>query len=195
LKTLDVGWDIDGVISPFEKDIQHFAIHHWGYSEEEVPMSDVYGNTPWNWTQHIWGWDEAKFWRCVNDGVAAGVVHSLSAPYEGVLEALEETTELGHRVHLVTARKSTPAIVEVTATWLESHGIAHESLVFTKHKANFRCDLFLEDNADNYVMLRSAGVPCYILRRPWNEGLVEDDSHVLDSYEEFVSLVKEKSNK
>lgn len=110
-------------------------------------------------------------------------------------EALQKIINDGHQVYLVT--DTIPSICVEKAKWLHHYFpfIDDAHIVSMKHKHLFKCDLMIEDNAQNLI----AGVHydriCF--DRPWNRNVHDYayDIHRCDNWKDIINIIKELENK
>lgn len=195
MSKLHVGWDLDGVVSPFEDDLRHFAIEHLGYDPKDVAGGGIDDpDTMWNFPIQMWGWSDEQFLEYCHAAVDAGVLHVHSDPYEGAAEAMQEVADMGHHNHIITSRNFGTMSAANTEAWLVKHDIPYESLTFTRHKYLVRVDLHIDDHVRNFDEMRRRGLHCFLLDRPWNRYCTWATNFRVKSHKEFVERVKEYSN-
>lgn len=174
-----VGFDLDGVIYDFRK----------AQSEYEVARGNA-GCTleracdHWNYFEG-WGWSVDQWLAAYAEGVDAGHILWTGAPLPGARGAFWALRDAGHTIHIVTDRSVGANPQGATRAWLARHGFEYDSLTFSRDKTVARVDVFIEDRLENADALNAAGIPCYLINRPWNRR--QDDRLRVDTLAEFVA--------
>ncbi|MDO4713306.1 MAG: hypothetical protein Q4B28_01240 [bacterium] len=102
-------------------------------------------------------------------------------PVEGARAVLEKAKEAGHRLIAITARG--PLVQEATLAWMqEYYGDLFDEVVFcnyhdssypqqTKQEVchNRGVEVMVDDNLHYARDLAKAGIPVYLIDRPWNQ--------------------------
>ena len=185
-----VGIDLDGVCSPFEEDLRHFAVEHLGYPEHEVSRGGADDeDTKWDFPVHMWGWTPEQFVEACNAAVDAGVLHLHSDPYPGVVEMFNELRGSGYSIHIVTARNFGTRSAHNTADWLREHDLDYDGLHFLKEKWVVGTDIHLDDSPATFLSMIDHGSDVYLLDRPWNRHVDARDRRV-KTYADFVRIAR-----
>ncbi|WP_179377833.1 hypothetical protein [Rhodococcus sp. ACS1] len=184
---MKIGLDLDGCLYNFEDSLREFL------RSEDYPEGLM--TEPQRWSFHDdWGLSYEEFRDACNEGVDEGYVFSCGEPYEGVQEGVRRIKEMGHSIHIITARAyGSPGMAQLnTARWLAAYGIEYDTLTFSHDKTVVQTDVMLEDNIGNYEALEAAGTIAVLMDRPWNRGTPEDyrRTRVL-SMDHFVELIEE----
>ncbi len=186
-----IGWDIDGVGFVFGDSCKKHLDHTGrGHLWKSGPTPEPY----WNWYED-WGWTLAEFLDFCNEAADCGCLFN-GPVRDGYKEGIEAVKAMGHVNVFVTDRSfgSTPEVSEkITYDWFEEHGIQYDELHFSADKTVVWTDMFIDDKLSNYDALDGAGVEVYLLNRPWNKVEGGDDRRRVDSIEEFVRKVAERS--
>lgn len=185
--SLRVGWDLDGIIYDFTEAVRDFIVKRYGFKREELP--DPAG---WN-TWESWPMSKDQFFAFFREGVEAKCIWLYGAPDAAGLATMFRQREQGHTIHIVTHRNGLgPAGMTSTVEWLDAYGVPYDTLTFAKDKTVVPVDVFIEDNVDNALALRAAGVVSVLMTRPWN---VSDEraEHVLrvDTFGQFQDIVED----
>ena len=180
-----VGFDLDGVLYDFGRAYREH-LRSTGYdhpalaTESQVwDISDELGLTP------------EQFEEYYHDGVNLGQI-LLGPAHEGGPEAVRSLKAAGHSIHIITAREGfgDPGRArERTLEWLASHDIPFDTLTLAHDKTNPRTDVFIEDKIENYDALEAAGIPCYLVDRPWNAVAGGDDRRRVPSAAAFAQEI------
>lgn len=156
-----VGVDLDGVVVNFVDALRS----SWGLDPTEFL-------DPFKWEiWECWGMTKENFVRWSDESYETHLFYK-AEPYPGAVEALHELHELGHSVHIVTARHH-PVGRRDTVAWLEDHGVHYDSLTFSDDKTCVPVDVFVEDNLPNAEACAKAGVKSFLMDRPWNQADTE----------------------
>jgi len=172
-----IGVDLDGVVANFIDGFRDW-LKSQGHTHE-MPPPDRYN------VWEVWGltkeqWDENFAAAC-----ARGLFSTLS-PYNGAVESLQKLKSDGKFIHIITYR-TYPHVQLDTINWLAKYQVLYGALTFSKEKAGFPLDVMIEDTATSVEPIEKAGVPCYLMDRPWNRSL--DCSKRVFSWKEFVEEI------
>ena len=182
-----VGFDLDGVLYNFGDSVKRYLEatgrqHIWKSGPNKKPYWDFYKD---------WGWTGEEFVKMCNDGADAGYIFCGPAR-KGAPEMVRMVKDMGHTIVIITDRQfgSTPAVSHRnTRTWLNEHGIPFDELHFSADKTIVPTDIFIEDKLENYDHLITAGTPCVLVNRPWNETDGGDMRVRVDSAREYPAYV------
>lgn len=182
-----IGYDLDGVGYIFGAGVRT-SLALDGIIVDE-PTDDFCKH--WNFFE-FWGMTPEEFAHACDIGVNRGIVFG---PGEGLtrpnfFESMARTHDMGHTNVIVTHRyQGLPGMAERnTFRWLEANKAQYDEIYFTKDKTVGNCDMFVEDNRDNYDALVKAGVDAYLINRPWNGPYDDDRKRILD-VEDFADAV------
>lgn len=182
-KILRIGKDLDGCHQMFQHGV-NAALKAAGENLRCNPNNYHF----WR----LWGWSDEKWMEFWEWGTEAGYIFN-SAPLRGAVEANHALYDAGHKIHFITFRgfKNKPGLAEqVTEAWLDNVGFKYHSLTFSEDKTVIKTDVFVEDNIDNYHALNAAGTECYLITRPWNQGIKVERR--VRSVAEFARIILEK---
>ena len=110
-------------------------------------------------------------------------------------DALQKFINDGHQVYLVTDMIPSNCVEKIN--WLHHYFpfIDDAHIVFMKHKHLFKCDIMIEDNAQNLT----AGVLYHRIcfDKPWNRNVHDYayDIHRCDNWKDIINIVKELDSK
>lgn len=180
---LNIGKDLDGCHYMFQHGVNR-ALKAAGFNLKCDPRN-YYFWRDWGWSEERW----MAFWKW---GVEAGYIFN-SAPLRGAVEANHALYNAGHKIHFITYRgfPDRPGLAEkVTEQSLQAAGFKYHSLTFSEDKTIIKTDVFIEDNLANYDALNAVGTECYLITRPWNEGVKVERR--VRSVAEFARIILEK---
>ena len=152
---MNIGIDIDGVLTDMERTITYFATKMC--VEEEWPININIGEyletKAFNWTQE----QATKFW---NKYYVKYVTQS--EPKTFAPEIIEKLQQEGNKVYIITARNGDGLPLEyygkiekLTREWLEKQNIKYEKLIFAKDEDKLQqcfennVDVMIEDSPSN----------------------------------------------
>jgi hypothetical protein len=163
---LRVGFDLDGVLYDFAASFARY-LTMIGVSVA-WPLVD---GEPVCWYFYRQMMSDAEFVAHFRAGVDAGVIFSGPAR-PGAAESVRRIREAGHSIHIVTDRSlGSPGRAQaLTVAWLAEHGIGYDALTFSADKTVAALDVMVEDKIENWQELTAAGIPTYLVDRPWNTG-------------------------
>lgn len=176
-----VGVDIDDVLYPWA-DTAHSLC-------EEAGITNGATITQWEFWRD-YGCEAQTVWNLLDAATHNGGLYDRE-PYDGAAEALQQLTDAGHTVHLVTARgflANGPLIRQLTCAWLERWSIPHHTLTFAQDKRVVPVDHFIDDSLRNYDQLHQHGVSVYLLNRSHNH-VTPCHRRRVDSLQQFVQQV------
>ena len=162
MKMLNLLIDIDGTITePYywlERANQHFNTNAKPHNVCSYEFSKALGVTA----------DEYNdFYNSY-----AHIIHSEARIRAGAKEVICRLFQ-NHNIHYVTAREEKYA--EITRAWLEKHSLPHNSLTLTgnpdkrQNAKELNCDIFIEDSADNALLIAGAGYEVLLLDCTYNK--------------------------
>jgi hypothetical protein len=183
-----IGFDSDGCIDCFSDGVHEAMVargegHLWKSGPTEEPF--------WNYYED-WGWTYEQFKELVDWGVDNGYVFS-GHFREHAVESVARIAKMGHEIIIATDRffgsdptNSHTATIEAYAR----AGIEYDELHFTKDKVAVDCDAFVEDRLENYDALVAAGVPTWLINRPWNKVEGGDDRNRINCICEYADAIE-----
>jgi 5'(3')-deoxyribonucleotidase len=154
-RTFVLGVDLDGVVADFYGGLRPIAAEWLGVTVESLTTAVSYGLPEWNLGQaggyeplHRFAVTQRELFRKLE-------------PFPGAPAVLRRLSARDIRIRIITHRLFIKFFHEQALTqtieWLEGHGIPYWDLCFMKDKGAVGADLYLEDQADNVQLLRSAG--------------------------------------
>ena len=151
---MNIGVDIDGVLTDMEREVTDYATKMC--VEEQLPIevdvSKYYETDTFNWTQE----QSDKFW---NKYLVPYVVESNARKY--AKEIIEKLRKDGNSIYIITARDESGMPTEyygkmqqLTKEWLKKNEIQYDKLIFAKDKDKLqKC---IENNVD--VMIEDSPI-------------------------------------
>lgn len=158
-----IGLDLDGVLGDAGDTLkarikQQFKIDVGGL--DKIGFTQFFEENDLDSKWLIKQWNDEWLW-------------SKTVPYEENIKTAIRWQELGHEIHIITAReKDTTALV--TRAWLKKHGLPIENLTFQPimHKVDYiksrEISVMFEDLFFEANKIASFGIPCFLVRQPWN---------------------------
>lgn len=171
---LTVGIDIDDVLFPWY-DLAHSASVEAGITNGKQATSWA----PFN----DYGCADQQWFDVLSDALHAGMYEA--DPIPGAVDAVREIADLGHSIHLVTARGLLAHGLEIkaaTVAWVQAHDIPHDGLHFVNQKSLVRTDLSIDDHWRHIDDLRDHGTDTWLVDRPYNRYRHHENrvSHIKD---------------
>lgn len=160
-----VGVDIDGVLYPFDEELKKALLRNGKrFYEHELPPP-----TKWEFYDE-WNMTRECFVDYCNEYTNTGQLFRHGDPYPGAVAQVRRLAEAGHHVILITNRNFGDAGVVRGATqvWLHNHKVPYFELHFVKDKTEIEVDYHIDDNVDNHIAMRRAGVRSFLLNQKWN---------------------------
>ncbi len=181
-----VGFDIDGVLYPFEVEF-----HRYAFKDSQFDGCDCLPVSTWNFYEE-WGYDKDWFIDTCNRGVTDGVLFWQGEPYSDAIEQVQRVYDAGHKVVFITSRNYGGGLASERATrfWLRKHLRADFELHLTQDKTTVQVDYFIDDNIDHYEAMRGV-CDSFLCLRPWNEHYFAGRS---GSLKEFVGYVLDREH-
>jgi hypothetical protein len=187
-RSLDIGFDVDGVLYPF---VQVIA----GYASKVLGRPCAAKADSWDWYQRQWGLNHDEFFALCSRGVRDGVLFTEGAPLPGALRAAKRLARAGHRLHYITARAfagvPAPVAWHRTAEWLQKWTFPVHSLTVSGDKNCRPTDIFLDDSPHTCDALIASSHPRPVL---WCDSPTQ--THAADtvfSWDEFLQIVEAES--
>lgn len=156
-----LGIDLDGVVANWVDGMRrHFVARGWPVDTLPDPHEyAVWSCWPMTKDTFMEGWER---W-------AAGGGYTTLEPYPGAIDGMRYLADLGHTLHIVTARSRTRRGIGGTIDWLERHGVPFKSLAFDSDKATHRMDLWVEDSTANAIAIAQACGRPILMDQAWNQ--------------------------
>lgn len=183
----EIGIDIDDVIARWYDD-SHARCVQAGITN---------GVTPKTWRPYEeYGCTDQEWYDTLHKALLDGYLLEMGL-WEGAHAALRDLWTEGFGVHLITARgffQDGDLIREHTKIWLDAVGITYSSLTFARDKGEVAQDLALDYFIDDHVrnvdaVANAVNAKCYLVNRPWNEGILPGVYRRIDSLRDFADIV------
>ncbi|UCE28674.1 MAG: hypothetical protein JSV85_05190 [Candidatus Bathyarchaeota archaeon] len=180
---MNLGFDIDGVISDFVAYFATIARKHYGLTLDE---SDIYCHD----LDYVLGISRQERDRLVRETLLGDL-----QPIEGAKETLERLNSHGHKIIILTARFGD--LNSVTRDWLQKKGIPYSLLIQSnqgeKHLAEVDLDLVVEDDLEDALGWSKKVKTVLVYDHPWNQsfnvkGLIKRVYSWNDIFEEIQQL-------
>ena len=162
-----VGFDIDGVLYPFEDNLARYATEY-GYASP--PWQALVPVDVWDFYS-VWGWTREEFDDICVEAVNNGELFWHGDPYEDSIEQVYRIHEAGHEIVFITSRHygdRSRLGTSHPSTGSDDHFDFELRAVLMKDKTVIPVDYFIDDNLDHYASLLGAGVKVFLCDRPWN---------------------------
>jgi len=158
---MNLGFDIDGVVSDFVKTFCELVKTKYGIPLKE---GDIYCHD----LNLVLGITKAD----INQLITETLKKDLALNY-GAKETLEKLSLEGHKIYLLTARYS--FLLENTETWLKKKGIPYTKLLHLiegeKYLTNTELDLIVEDCLEDALEWSQKVKNVLVYDHPWNKTL------------------------
>jgi hypothetical protein len=187
---MNLGFDIDGVISNFTERFKEVVQQHYGISLTE---------------NNMYCYDVDLVLGIPKEDVANIVDETLRSNLPLVplaKETLDKLHSEGHRIYLLTARSN--ALISSTSTWLKEKGIPYDEIYFLamgkKRLADVHVDLVVEDSLEEALELTKKVKNVLLFDQTWNrtvnvKGLLKRVYSWPQIYEEIQKLSATSSKK
>ena len=156
---MNLGFDIDGVISDFVKTFAELVKEHYDLTVREA---DVYCHD----LDLVLGISKEER----NDLIRETLQENLTLN-EGARESIQKLYSSGHRIIILTARFQD--LRKVTEDWLKRMGIPYSELIQLnegeKHLADIKLDVMVEDNLEDAIGWSKKAKRILIYDHPWNQ--------------------------
>lgn len=184
-----IGIDLDGCANGhgFVDGCRKAANELYGIELDTMPPAEI-----WDFPVHQWGWTWDFFKQICNEGVDAGIIFVHGDPDDGFLEVCEKLKADGHTLHICTDRSFGTRSIHNTIDWLQKYSVPYDSLAFSADKTLLEVDVFVEDRDKNFEALWTAGTPCFLFDRPWNQH-VETNNYGYPSFPDQIGDYRIKS--
>jgi len=158
---MNLGFDIDGVISDFVKTFIELVESKYDVklNESEIYCHDL---------NLVLGITKNERNQLITETLKRDLALNLDAK-----ETLEKLSSEGHKIYLLTARFGVPA--KVTKDWLKRKGIPYTELLQLtegeKYRANVSLDLIVEDCLQDALEWSQKVKNILVYDHPWNKTL------------------------
>lgn len=172
IKKVQVGWDYDEPYFPWYANAHQVHVNR-GLARPEDPPP-----TEWDPTTY-YGCTLQEWYDVLNDEVKKGADGMYAwDPDPKAVEGIQRLYKAGHGIHFITARGQFGDyggdIQRLTKRQLMVTNTPYDSLHFVEDKVDtclrLGLDYMIDDRLEHYYALSDAGINCYLLTRPWNEG-------------------------
>jgi len=158
---MNLGFDIDGVISDFVKTFNELVKNRYGIKLNEA---DIYCHD----LNLVLGITKDERNQLITETLKKDL-----ALNHGAKETLEKLYSEGHKIYLLTARFG--VLAKVTKDWLKRNGIPYTELLQLtegeKHRANVGLDLIVEDCLQDALEWSQKVKNILVYDHPWNKTL------------------------
>jgi uncharacterized HAD superfamily protein len=121
------------------------------------------------------------------------------SPNKNVQSAIMQLKEMGHSIHILSARKEIGEgrIYKITIEWLESNEIYYDNLTINRrNKLNTiienNYDIFVDDGFKNCLEIVSkVKIPVFMIKTLYNKNLKDDSIIVIEDLYELVQYIKD----
>lgn len=180
--------DIDNVVASTD-DVIRTIIADFTAGRVQLNRSDIQEFNYWECRDRGGEQLSRDEWDHVHDEFSTRERLFQVAPFEDIQNHL---AGLAERYQLVLATTRLRAARLFTVEWLESHSFPEHDLHFVqhgqKHKSVGRCEFAVEDHYEQAAKFAESGVPCFLIRHPWNETKPKADRLTwVESWEEIVT--------
>lgn len=152
----------------------------------ELYSIDISEVTSWNIDKHMPGATETIS--------IPGFYYDLK-PLDGAVDGMKKLIEDGHDVVITTASpKSSRYAYEDKREWVMKYlpFFDMNNFISAHRKDLIGCDIMFDDGPHNIASFKGKTV---LMKRPWNDNVVDIADHVVESWEEFLAIVDEMSRK
>jgi uncharacterized HAD superfamily protein len=180
---MNLGFDIDGVISNFTKQFIDIIQKKYGVA---ISDSDMYSYE----VNLVLGIPKEDVAEIVNEILKSDLPLNPSAK-----ETLDRLAAEGHRIYLLTARSE--ELIQHTSTWLKQKDIPYTEILYLirgkKSLAEFSVDLVVEDSLEEALELTKKVNHVLLFDQPWNKtknvkGLIKRVYSWSEVYEEVQKI-------
>jgi len=155
---MNLGFDIDGVISDFAKALARVVKKHYNLKLDETDI--CYPNLGL-----LLGISKEESSQLVKETLLEDMVL-----VKGAKEALLKLHLEGHKIFILTARSK--ELENVTKDWLERRGVPYSHLFMLnegkKYLADVKLDLVVEDNLEDAIGWSKKVKNILVFDQPWN---------------------------
>lgn len=172
MKTLRIGFDVDGILADFNAAFIQRVI--------SITGKDLFPPRPfdiplWDYPQH-YGYTEEECSKTWDDITADPNFWRNLPSYPGtreVISVLRDFQVEGHEVYFITSRPGVFA-KQQTEDWLRSYGFSFPTVLICSKKGAaaeaLKLTHYIDDRFENVidVLQRNPSTTTYLLNRPWN---------------------------
>jgi len=181
-----IGFDLDGVLSNFNRIILQTIKEMFGLSYTEDQITD------WYYYNCLPGFTEEMFDKLFERLVKKKDIWKNAKPYDDKTMRMVADLSWKTNLYFITSRfpnRTHEDTLMQTREWIKAHNIDAAGVVLTREKAAacklLGLDLFLDDNAENVKEIaENSETHCFLLDRPYNQGYKTD--HRVMSVKEFL---------
>jgi len=159
LDSMNIGFDIDGVISDFVRTFIKLVRKHYNLTIKEA---DIYCHD----LGLVLGISKEERNKLIRETLQEDL--SLNS---GAKETIARLYSEGHRIIILTARPSD--LINATKNWLKRKGILYSQLIQLnqgeKHLAKVSLDMVVEDNLEDAIGWSKKVKNVLIYDHPWNQ--------------------------
>lgn len=156
---MNLGFDIDGVISDFVKTFIELVKKRYDLT---LKRADIYCHD----LNLVLGISKEERNELIRETLEEDLVLN-----PGAQKTIEKLYSEGDKIFILTARP--PDLVEVTRAWLKKKNIPYTKLIQLnegeKYLAEVNLDLIVEDNLDDAIGLSQKVKNILVYDRPWNQ--------------------------
>ena len=183
---MNLGFDIDGVISNFTKQFTDIIQKRYGVALSDSDMYSYEVNL-------VLGIPKEDVAEIVTETLKSDLSLNPSAK-----ETLDKLAAEGHKIYLLTARSE--ELIQHTSTWLKQKGIPYTKILYLikgkKSLAEFSVDLVVEDSLEEALELTKKVNHVLLFDQPWNKtknvkGLIKRVYNWSEVYEEIEKIATE----
>jgi uncharacterized protein len=183
---MNLGFDIDGVISNFTKQFTDIIQKKYGVALSD---SDLYSYE----VNLVLGIPKEDIAEIVTETLKSDLPLNPSAK-----ETLDKLAADGHKIYLLTARSE--ELIQHTSIWLKQKGIPYTEILYLirgkKSFADFSVELVVEDSLEEALELTKKVNHVLLFDQPWNKtknvkGLIKRVHNWSEVYEEVQKITTE----
>jgi hypothetical protein len=156
---MNLGFDIDGVISDFVESFIKIVKNHYN---TVITETDIYCHD----LNLVLGITEEERDKLIKETILKGPELNLDAK-----QTLAKLSSEGHQIFILTARSN--SLIETTRKWLKEKGISYRQLLHLKegkkYQANANLDVIVEDNLKDAIGWSQKVKNVLIYDHPWNQ--------------------------
>lgn len=180
-----VGVDLDGVLYPFEDELRKYL------GKPDLPAA-----TQWDFYEE-WGLTRGEFVELCEEALRDKHLFYKGFPYLGTIEQVDRLMAAGHEVVFITNRAfiSVDECRKATESWLTNWWTDDRwELHLVADKTTVPVDYMIDDNEDNFMAMREAGVNAFLCARPWNIYAKQGQRGTLEQYVDLVLACESDSH-
>lgn len=158
---MNLGFDIDGVISDFARTLARVVKKHYNLKLDETEMC-------YHDLALLLGISKEESGQLVKETLLGDIVL-----VKGAKEALLKLYLEGHKIFILTARSK--ELESITRDWLKQKGVPFSQLFMLiegeKHLADVKLDLLVEDNLKDAIGWSKKVKNVLVFDHPWNKSV------------------------